>query len=157
LEKWEAANSWASPLVRANVVPTMGAWKMGVSLLNALGSLFILSLAFAIFAFPTMKFYARPIPAVTLFGIAYWIFLRVALLLVGLYVVALFAADKSPTTKFAISLFSLVVGGWLVSTELAKRGYTKPFPGIGTRTVVGMVALSWVAFGIGWTVMRFVG
>jgi len=130
---------------------------MGFSLLYALVSFFILTLVFAIFAFPTMKFYARPIPAVTLFGVAYWIFLRVSLLMVGLYLVAIFAADKNPTTSFAITLLSLVVGGWLISTELAKRGYSKPFPGIGTRTVLGMVVLSWVAGGIGWAVMRFVG
>src|SRR5580704_7689879 len=130
---------------------------MVLPLLYGLASLFILALALAIFAFPTMKFYARSIPAVTLFGVAYWIFLRVSMLMIGLLVVARFAAVKNQTTSFAITILGLVVGGWLISTELAKRGYSKPFPGIGTRTVLGVVVLSWVVGGIGWAVMRFVG
>lgn len=130
---------------------------MVFSLLQVLVSFFIMTFGFAILAFPTMKFYARPIPAVTLFGVAFWIFLRVSLLIGGLFVVAILAAGRNPTIKFAILLLGLVVGGRLVSTELAKRGYSKPFPGIGTRTVLGMLVLSWIGGGIGWAVMRIVG
>jgi hypothetical protein len=130
---------------------------MGLSLLELLVSLFLLVLIFTVLAFPTMKFYARPIPAVTLFGIAFWIFLRVGLLMGGVFIVAIFAGHTDPITKSATTLLGLVVGGWLISTELAKRGYSKPFPGIGTRTVLGMIVLSWIGGGMVWAVMRFVG
>lgn len=125
-------------------------------LIQAILGVLGLSLVWALFALPVMKFYARSQSLARLLAIAYWAFLRVTLALLAIYIVWIIGLGKTAASLSPfVSIVVICSAGALISRSLKKAGVTMPFPGIGARAMVGLLAISWLLVGVAWMAGAF--
>lgn len=126
------------------------------SLNSAVVGILIITLGFALLTLPVMKFYARPVPLLRLYLISCWIFFRVALLILLMYIVWIWGLGQTVSRLPPLVTFAVVcLGGAQITRDLKKQGYSKPFPGIGARAIFGIVVLSWLLVGVAWLAGAF--
>jgi hypothetical protein len=103
----------------------------------------VLTIPWALFSVPVMKYYARPLSVLRLFIIAAWAFLRVLLVVLAIAAAWMLISGK-PNGPFAgLSGLIIVSGaGTLISRSLKRKGFSLPYPGIGARAMIGLFAIS---------------
>lgn len=104
---------------------------------------------FALLATPIMKLSARSTRLRRTLMIAFRAFLPAVLGISLSYAVYVDILGKRPGETPAYLLLAwLVLAGWLISRGMKQEGVVRRFPGIGTRVIFGLFALSWAFVGL---------
>jgi hypothetical protein len=109
----------------------------------------ILTLVLTIFGALVLKYFVRTVPLLSHAILFFWAVSRVLFVVIAVTFIVVLTRIEIPTA-FA-GLFSLVcmcAVGWLITHDLAKRhGVPSKFPGPGFKTMLSLLALSWVFVG----------
>jgi hypothetical protein len=98
-------------------------------------------LVLALLALPVMKFYARPVPLWRLGLTAFGVFFPVVLILFAIYAYWIVSLGVTMRLYETATMVMFCLAGLLITWSLKRQGFSRGFPGIGARTMAGVIIL----------------
>jgi hypothetical protein len=119
------------------------------AIFQVLINLAIITFVLTIFGACILKYFVRTVPLLSLAILFFWAVFRVLFVVaVAMFVAILLRLEFPLGFSGLFSIAGMCVVGWLITRDLAKRyGVPSKFPGPGFKTMLGLLALSWVFVG----------